>query len=83
MHLKMKTNTSATVRQILFAFLSVAVSAFAQEPQVKTSLQYNRLSKQERDVILKKGTELRFFGKYNDHKAEGTYILPKMQCPTL
>jgi len=77
----MKPNILTTVSQILFAFLSVAVSAFAQEPPGQTSLQYNRLSKQERDVILSKGTEPRFSGKYNDHRAEGSYICRRCNAP--
>ncbi len=35
---------------------------------------YNKLSREEEYVLLKKGTERAFVGKYTDTKDEGTYI---------
>ena len=34
---------------------------------------YRKLTPQEKNVILNKGTERPFTGKYNDHKAQGVY----------
>ena len=81
MRLKMKTKVPATVSKILSVFLCRSVSESAQQPQAETSLQYNRLSKQERDVILRKATEPRFSGKYTDHKADGTYTCRRCNAP--
>jgi peptide methionine sulfoxide reductase msrA/msrB len=38
------------------------------------STNYNSLSEDEKYVILEKGTERPFSGKYNEHKDEGVYI---------
>ncbi len=35
---------------------------------------YNKLSREERRVILNKGTERAFIGKYTDNEAKGTYL---------
>ncbi|MSP64361.1 MAG: peptide-methionine (R)-S-oxide reductase, partial [Bacteroidetes bacterium] len=35
---------------------------------------YNKLSEEEKRVILNKGTEYPFTGKYDKHAEEGTYV---------
>lgn len=48
----------------------------------KTGLpMFNRLSPEEERVILYKGTERAFTGKYTDYKAEGTYICRRCNAP--
>lgn len=47
----------------------MTTESFSQE-----KLQYNSLSKAESDVILKKGTETPFTGKYEKNIEKGTYI---------
>ena len=37
-------------------------------------MEYNKLTKAEEDVIIKKGTERPFTGEYNSNKATGSYI---------
>ncbi len=41
--------------------------------QDKRTMNYNKLTKEEQNVILNKGTERPFTGKYNDFFEEGTY----------
>ena len=42
---------------------------------------FNPLSKEERDVIVFKGTEKPFSGKYYKHKEDGTYICKQCDAP--
>lgn len=42
---------------------------------------YNKLSKQEFEVIEKKGTERPFTGEYDDFYREGTYVCKKCNNP--
>jgi len=43
--------------------------------------EFNKLSPEERWVILNKGTEYAFTGKYTDHFVEGTYICKRCNAP--
>ncbi len=43
--------------------------------------QYNELNNDEKYVILQKGTERPFTGKYNDHKEKGTYVCKQCDTP--
>lgn len=42
---------------------------------------YNSLSSEETYVIEHKGTERPFTGKFNDHKASGTYVCRRCNSP--
>ena len=42
---------------------------------------YNTLNEEEKYVILNKGTERSFTGKYWDHKEDGTYICRQCNTP--
>jgi methionine-R-sulfoxide reductase len=42
---------------------------------------YNRLNDEEQRVILYKGTERAFSGKYYDHKEDGTYTCKQCNTP--
>ena len=44
-------------------------------------IKYNKLTPEEERVILRKGTEFPFTGKFNKHKESGTYVC--RQCNTL
>ena len=50
----------------LFTFLTIN---FAQD-----KMEYNKLTSEEERVILHKGTEMPYTGKYTDNKEAGTYI---------
>ncbi len=42
---------------------------------------YNKLTPEERWVLLNKGTEQAFMGKYTDHFVEGVYICKRCNAP--
>lgn len=44
-------------------------------------MQYNELNAEEKRVIINKGTEMAFTGKYFDHKEDGTYICKQCNTP--
>lgn len=66
-----------TTKVILLSMLILIINNnFAQKV-----MKYNKLSKQEEKVILKKGTEYPFTGKYWNHKEKGTYICRQCNAP--
>lgn len=44
-------------------------------------MQLNELNDEEQRVIINKGTEMAFSGKYYDHKEDGTYICRHCNTP--
>lgn len=48
---------------------------------MKDEPEYNKLSPDERWVILNKGTEYAFTGRYTDHFVDGTYICKRCNAP--
>lgn len=44
-------------------------------------MKYNKLTQEEEQVILHKGTEKPFSGKYCNHKAKGTYVCKRCSAP--
>jgi len=44
-------------------------------------MNYNELTPEEERVIIRKGTEPPFSGKYYEHKGEGTYICKRCNAP--
>jgi len=77
------------MRTLIFIWiLSASMAALAQEstnkPIKKTIMNpenYNRLNTMEEFVILRKGTERPWTGKYVDHKEKGVYVCK--QCNAL
>ena len=44
-------------------------------------IKYNKLTPEEERVILRKGTEFPFTGKFNKHKEPGTYVCRQCNSP--
>ena len=64
---------------ILLLALALLVPMVTSQEQDK--VKYNDLTDFEKYVILQKGTERPFTGKYWNHKAEGTYVCAQCDAP--
>jgi len=60
---------------VVFVFSSV-IMLKAQE-----KMKFNQLTFEEERIIIHKGTEAPFTGKYNDNKAKGTYTCKRCDAP--
>jgi methionine-R-sulfoxide reductase len=74
----LKINNINSMKQIItIIFISLAFSINAQEKEkvnMNEKKEYRKLTEFEEYVIIHKGTEKPFTGKFNDHKKKGTYV---------
>lgn len=56
-------------------------SKSSKAKKMKNEPEYNKLSAEERWVILNKGTEYAFTGRYTDYFNDGTYICKRCNAP--
>lgn len=68
----LKTNT--IILLILFAFINSHL-------QENSKMKLKKLTPEEERVIIHKGTEYPFTGKYVHHKEKGTYICKRCESP--
>ncbi len=68
---------------IMILFVSgTAISLFSQDKTKQDgNMKYNQLTPEEQRVILHKGTEMPFTGKYYNHKEKGTYTCKQCGAP--
>ncbi len=66
--------------KFISAFMLLAIS-FISTNYGQDTLKYNKLTPEEERVILHKGTEYAFKGKYTDNKEKGTYICRQCNAP--
>ncbi len=81
-------NKSLLMSILLITAVVVLVQVFmVQQVQSKTTreekqnMKYNKLTPEEKQVILHKGTERAFTGKYYNHKAKGFYTCRQCDAP--
>lgn len=77
-----------TILMVLLAGIAFCVSAQNMEEEVKVmeketlkTNEYNKLTEFEKYVIIDKGTEWPYTGKYHDHKEKGTYLCKQCNTP--
>ena len=66
---------------ISFLLLIVGIAVYNLARSQEKKMEYNKLTPEEERVIIKKGTETPFTGKYNNHKEKGTYICKRCDAP--
>ena len=82
----MKTMINKTLL-VLCLLVSISVIACAQKQEKaipsKTTkkMNYNKLTKEEEDVIVRKGTEYPGTGKYDKFNEKGTYLCKRCDAP--
>ena len=77
--MKLTFITLAAVAAFLLVFTPLTMKS--QENKTESSMKYNKLTSEEERVILHKGTESPFTGKYYENTAEGTYICKQCGVP--
>jgi methionine-R-sulfoxide reductase len=60
---------------LLLLFLMILTSC------KENAMNYSKLTPEEEEVILRKGTEQPFTGKYYRHKEKGTYVCKRCNAP--
>ncbi|TCN70109.1 peptide-methionine (R)-S-oxide reductase [Acetobacteroides hydrogenigenes] len=73
-------------RLILVALTAIALVGVAQPSKLEKrknmkQIEYKKLTREEEYVLVKKGTERPFSGKYDDHFEKGTYVCRQCKAP--
>lgn len=66
---------------IFISTLTIFLSCTKENMNIKENSKYNKLTPEEERVIIHKGTEYPFTGKYYKHKDAGTYICRRCNAP--
>ncbi|RYG19641.1 MAG: methionine-R-sulfoxide reductase [Chitinophagaceae bacterium] len=73
---------------VVSVLLVTALTACAQKEEKKatpskttTKMEWNKLTKEEEDIIVRKGTEYPGTGKYDKFDEKGTYICKRCNAP--
>ncbi len=83
----MKSAMHKTI-MVLSVLLVTALTACAQKEEKKATpskttkkMEWNKLTKEEEDIIVRKGTEYPGTGKYDKFDEKGTYICKRCNAP--
>ncbi|MEJ5992914.1 methionine-R-sulfoxide reductase [Pedobacter sp. Du54] len=83
----MKTTIHKTI-MVISVLLITSLTACAQKEEKKATpskttknMEWNKLTKEEEDIIVRKGTEYPGTGKYDKFYEKGTYICKRCNAP--
>ena len=60
--------------------MTITISSYTMA-QDSTKIKLNKLTQEEKRVIINKGTEYPYTGEYTNHKAKGQYICKQCDAP--
>jgi peptide methionine sulfoxide reductase msrA/msrB len=69
------------MKKIYFIQIAISIICFNACSQNTNTMQYNKLTPEEERVILHKGTEIPFSGKYEKFDQQGTYVCKRCNAP--
>jgi len=77
--IKLKADIEKYLTAILISvfLLIIGTASFGEDKTMK----FNKLTPEEESVILRKGTEMPFSGKYYKHKESGVYVCKRCNAP--
>ncbi len=74
-------NSMGIIKYFTMKFSILLTAILITTQMVAQEKQYNKLSLEEKRVIINKGTEIPFTGEYTNNKKTGTYICKRCNAP--
>ena len=79
--LEMKNNALITIGFLIISNIIACQTENIKPASIMSEKKYNSLTKEEERVIVYKGTEYPFTGKYNNHYENGVYLCRRCETP--
>ena len=79
--LVMKNNALITIGFLIISNIIACQTEKINPATIMSDKKYNSLTKEEERVIVYKGTEYPFTGKYNNHYENGVYLCRRCETP--
>jgi methionine-R-sulfoxide reductase len=77
----MKNNFLITIGFLILSNIIACQTENIKNTTIMSDKKYNSLNKEEERVIVNKGTEYPFTGKYNNHYENGVYLCRRCDTP--
>jgi len=77
----MKNNALITIGFLIISNIIACQTENIKPHNTMSDKKYNSLTKEEERVIIYKGTEYPFTGKYNNHYENGVYLCRRCETP--
>ena len=77
----MKNNALITIGFLIISNIIACQTEKINPDTIMSDKKYNSLTKEEERVIIYKGTEYPFTGKYNNHYENGVYLCRRCETP--
>ena len=79
--MEMKNNALITIGFLIISNIIACQTEKINPDTIMSDKKYNSLTKEEERVIIYKGTEYPFTGKYNNHYENGVYLCRRCETP--